>query len=435
VLDNTPLAPLKGGIVERPNVLNSIIDLGAKARRAAEALALLSTTAKNEALAAMAEALLAQQEKLLVANAQDIENGKREGLSEALLDRLLLNQKRIESMAHGLRQIIELPDPIGDILKGWTRPNGLHITQKRVPLGVIGIIYEARPNVTVDAAGLCLKAGNAVILRGGKEAIHSNLKLAEVLAEAGDKAGLPQHSIQLIASAERQVAHDMMQAHGLIDVLIPRGGAGLIQSVVKNAGVPVIETGIGNCHLYIDESADHEMAIQIAMNAKTQRPGVCNAIETLLVHESHLNKLLPELLRKLSAAAVEIRGCHETCKIFAEAIPATEEDWRTEYLALKLAVRVVPSLDAALAHIREYSSKHSEAIITQNYANAERFVNVLDAAALFINASTRFTDGFEFGFGAEIGIATQKLHARGPMGLEALTTYKYLVRGDGQVRT
>ncbi|NUO80307.1 glutamate-5-semialdehyde dehydrogenase [candidate division KSB1 bacterium] len=411
-----------------------ILDKGAKARRAADALALFSTTAKNQALAAMAEALLAKQEEILAANAKDIVNGKQAGLGEALLDRLLLNEKRIASMAHGLGQILALPDPLGDILKGWMRPNGLQITQKRVPLGVIGIIYEARPNVTVDAAGLCLKAGNAVILRGGKEAIYSNLKLAEILALACEKTGLPEHSIQLIESTDRQVAHDMMQAHGLIDVLIPRGGASLIQSVVKNASVPVIETGVGNCHLFVDASADHEMAIQIAINAKTQRPGVCNAIETLLVHASHTHELLPKLLRQLAAAQVEIHGCEETCKIFPEAIPAKEDDWRTEYLALKLAVRIVPSLDAAIAHIRDYSSKHSEAIVTQNYANAERFVNALDAAALFINASTRFTDGFEFGFGAEIGISTQKLHARGPMGLEALTTYKYIVRGEGQVR-
>ena len=414
--------------------MNEVLEKGTKARRAAETLAMLSPTVKNKALAAMAEALLVKKQEILAANASDVENGKHAGLGEALLDRLLLNQKRLEAMVHGLRQIIALPDPVGEILKGWARPNGLQIIQQRVPLGVIGIIYESRPNVTVDAAGLCLKAGNAVILRGGKEAIHSNLKLAKILAESGERAGLPNHSIQLIESTERPIAQAMMQANGLIDVLIPRGGAGLIQSVVKNASVPVIETGVGNCHLYIDESADPEMAVAIALNAKTQRPGVCNAIETLLVHKSHRNELLPALLRALAAAGVEIRGCPETCKIFPKALPATEEDWRTEYLALKLAVRVVPALDAAITHIREYSSKHTEAIVTQDYAAAERFVNSLDAAALFINASTRFTDGFEFGFGAEIGISTQKLHARGPMALEALTTYKYIVRGQGQIR-
>lgn len=413
---------------------NEILDKGAKARRAAEALAQLATHVKNEALAAMAEALPARQEEILAANAKDVALGEREGLSAALRDRLVLNENRVAAMAHGLRQIMQLPDPVGEILKGWTRPNGLQITQKRVPLGVIGVIYESRPNVTVEVAGLCLKAGNAALLRGGKEAMHSNRKLAEILAEAGGKAGLPQHSLQLIASTERQTALDMMQARGVIDVLIPRGGAGLIQSVAQNAVVPVIETGVGNCHLFIDASAEHDMAIRIALNAKAQRPGVCNAIETLLVHEAHRHALLPALLRALAAAGVEIHGCHETCKIFPQAVPAEEEDWRTEYLALKLAVRVVPSLEAALAHIRQYSSGHSEAIVTQSYANAERFVNTLDAAALFINASTRFTDGFEFGFGAELGISTQKLHARGPMGLEALTTYKYLVRGEGQVR-
>jgi glutamate-5-semialdehyde dehydrogenase len=330
--------------------------------------------------------------------------------------------------------VAALSDPIGEIVEGWTRPNGLRIQKIRVPLGVIGIIYEARPNVTADAAGLCLKSGNAVILRGGKEALYSNLAIVEILATTAETSNLPRGAIQLIENTDREVATGMMRAKGLIDVLIPRGGAGLIQSVVQDATVPVIETGVGNCHLYIDASAEGEMAINICLNAKVQRPSVCNAIETLLVHEAWVDHGLIELLNKLVQHGVEIRGCARTVALFPKAKPATESDWKEEFLRLVLAVRVVKNLDEALAHIRRYSSQHSEAIVTRDLAAADRFTREIDAAAVYVNASTRFTDGFEFGFGAEIGISTQKLHARGPMGLRELTSIKYIVHGAGQVR-
>ena len=411
-----------------------VLQKGEAARRAAAKLATVSAKTRDAALHAIANALVQRQDEIARENEKDMRAGREAGLKETLLDRLLLTEPRIAAMADGLRQITALPDPIGEVEQGWQRPNGLRIQRVRVPLGVIGMIYEARPNVTVDAAGLCVKAGNAVILRGGKEAIHSNLQLVKIIAGAGEEAGLPKGSVQLIESTERQTAQDLMKANGLIDVLIPRGGAGLIRAVVENATVPVIETGVGNCHVYIDAEAEPDMATAIAINAKTQRPGVCNAIETLLVHEKHAATLLPDLLGRLSELGVEIRGCERTRAVFPAAKPATEDDWRTEFLALILAVRVVDSLDAAIAHIRTYSSKHSEAIVTENYAHAERFLAEVDAAAVYVNASTRFTDGFEFGFGAEIGISTQKLHARGPMGLTALTSSKYIIRGDGQVR-
>ncbi len=407
---------------------------GGHARVAAAALAQCRTAQKNAALEAMAKALLQSAQYLLAANQKDVELGLGHGISSALVDRLMLNEKRIATMAEGLRAVAALPDPIGEVLEGWTRPNGLRLQKVRVPLGVIGIIYEARPNVTADAAGLCLKSGNAVILRGGKEALHSNHAIVEVLATAAESCELPRGAVQLIENPDREVAAGMMRAHGLIDVLIPRGGAGLIQSVVQNATVPVIETGEGNCHLYLDASAEREMAINICVNAKVQRPSVCNAIETLLVHEAWAERYLKELLDRLVQHGVEIRGCERTLGLFSQAKPATEADWEEEFLRLVLAVRVVKSLDEALAHIQRYSSQHSEAIVTRSLTAAERFTRELDAAAVYVNASTRFTDGFEFGFGAEIGISTQKLHARGPMGLRELTSIKYIVHGEGQVR-
>ena len=411
-----------------------VLEKGRNARAAAFALAQCGTASKNAALEAMAKALVQEARQILAANQQDIALAVGSGMASALVDRLTLNEKRLAAMAEGLREVAALPDPIGEVIEGWTRPNGLRLQKVRVPLGVIGIIYEARPNVTADAAGLCLKSGNAVILRGGKEAQYSNHALAAVLAQAAESRGLPRGTIQLIENSAREVATGMMRANGLIDVLIPRGGAGLIQAVVHNASVPVIETGVGNCHLYLDASAAREMAMAICLNAKVQRPSVCNAIETLLVHEDWADRHLAELLEKLVQHGVEIRGCERTAAIFPQAQHATEADWEEEFLRLVLAVRVVKNLEEALAHVRRYSSKHSEAIVTRDLAAAERFTREVDAAAVYVNASTRFTDGFEFGFGAEIGISTQKLHARGPMGLRELTSIKYIVHGEGHIR-
>ena len=413
---------------------NEIQVKGKQAQKAATALATASTAVKNEALQNMTNALREKRRDILTANELDLQAGRRDGLKESLFDRLLLTEERIESIAAAVEQIIALPDPVGCVLGGDIRPNGLHVTKVQVPLGVIGIIYEARPNVTVDAAALCLKAGNAVILRGGKAAFNSNAAIVSILAAAVAKSGLPAASIQLVENTDRAKAQEMMQANGLIDVLIPRGGASLIQSVVQNATVPVIETGVGNCHVYLDESAETQMAHDIPVNAKTQRPGVCNAMETLLVHQFHADRLLPQILQALLEKGVEIRGCEQTCALFPAAQKAQESDWGEEFLSLILAVKIVPSVDEAIAHIRRYSSKHTEAIVTQNVAVAEKFLAEIDAAAVYVNASTRFTDGFEFGYGAEIGISTQKLHARGPMGLQALTSWKYIVRGNGQIR-
>jgi glutamate-5-semialdehyde dehydrogenase len=412
-----------------------VSEKGRKARAAALALANCNTILKNAASAAMAEALIANTNEIVSANRKDVETGRANGMAESLVDRLSLNEKRIAEMSKGLREVAALPDPIGEVIEGWTRPNGLQIQKVRVPLGVIGIIYEARPNVTADAAGLCLKSGNAVILRGGKEALNSNRAIVAAMTTAAEKHGIPSGAIQLIENPDREVATGMMRANGLIDVLIPRGGAGLIQSVIQNATVPVIETGVGNCHLYLDATADKKMATDICLNAKVQRPSVCNAIETLLVHEAWEEKYLGELLAELDRRGVEIRGCERTVKAFPKAKSATEADWEEEFLRLVLAVRVVNNLDEALAHIHRYSSKHSEAIVTRDLVSAERFTRELDAAAVYVNASTRFTDGFEFGFGAEIGISTQKLHARGPMGLRELTSIKYIIRGEGQIRS
>ena len=404
------------------------------AQAAAQMLATAGTSVKNAALSAMAEALGSQSKAILAANTRDIAGATERGLSPHSIERLTLSPKRIAEMQTGLRQVAALPDPIGAVLSGWRRPNGLQITKTRVPLGVIGIIFESRPNVTVDAAALCLKSGNAALLRGGSEAIHSNIALAAALGSALEAVGLPRACVQLIESTDRAAAKRLMTLNGFIDCLIPRGGASLIKTVVETATVPVIETGTGNCHVYVDRDADFEMAAAIVFNAKVQRPSVCNSAETLLVHRDIADAFLPFVGARLVEAGVEIRGDAATRDLLPIANPAAEEDWLTEYNALILAVKVVDSLDAAIAHIAAYGTRHSEAIITESYAAAQAFTDGVDCAAVYVNASTRFTDGFEFGFGAEIGISNQKLHARGPMGLEELTTYKYVVRGEGQIR-
>jgi glutamate-5-semialdehyde dehydrogenase len=412
-----------------------VIQKAHSARAAATALASASTAAKDRALGAIADALGEHAAEILDANAVDVEGARKAGSPAAFIDRLALNERRIGEMADGLRQVVSLPDPVGTVIAGWKRPNGLEIRKVRVPLGVIGIIYESRPNVTVDAAGLCLKAGNAVILRGGSEAIESNKALARVIRTAVESAGLPREAVQLIETTDRAAAQKMMKLNGLIAVLIPRGGAGLIRRVIENATVPVIETGVGNCHVYVDQAADLPMAQEIAFNAKCQRPGVCNAMETLLVHQAVAGDFLPAMARRLIEAGVEIRGCERTQRLVPDAKEATEEDWYAEYLSLILAVKVVDSLDDAIAHIGKYGTMHSEAIVTKDYAAARKFTEQVDAAAVYVNASTRFTDGYQYGLGAEIGISTQKLHARGPMGLEELTTYKWIVFGEGQIRS
>ncbi len=408
--------------------------LGGNAKAAARKMAVLSTVDKNKALFMMADRLESEKEKILSANAVDMEAGKNKGLTAALLDRLRLTPERITGMAEGLRQVAALPDPVGECIGGARRPNGLDIRKVRVPFGVITMIYEARPNVTVDAAGLCLKTGNAVILRGGSEAIESNKALGEILIQAGLEAGIPAGAIALVETTDRMAVNLLLKMNRYIDLIIPRGGAGLIRTVVENSTVPVIETGIGVCHTFVDESADLEMAADIAFNAKVSRPGVCNSMETLLVHRAIAGQLLPLLLARYANAGVELRGCPETMTQHPNVKPATEEDWATEYLDFILSVKVVESLDEALEHIDRFSTRHSEAIVTRDYDNARRFQQQVDAAAVYVNASTRFTDGFEFGFGAEIGISTQKLHARGPMGLVELTSIKYLIDGNGQIR-
>ena len=404
------------------------------AKQAAHAMNRLTTEQKNEALLMMADRLLSERKSILEANAADLERGRQNGTSAALLDRLALNDKRIEAIAEGLRQIAELPDPIGIVLEERTRPNGLVIRKVSVPLGVVGIVYESRPNVTVDAAGLCLKSGNAVVLRGGSAALESNRRIVAVLHEALSRSAVPRESLQLIESADRSSVDEMLKLNGLLDVVIPRGGRSLIQNVVQNATVPVIETGEGVCHTYIDDEADPAKALDIAINAKVSRPSVCNAMETLLVHERYAARHLPALADALRERGVELRGCPKTRDVVPWMAEATEEDWSTEYLDLILSVKTVSGLDEALDHIRTYGTKHSECIVTENREKAERFMREVDAAAVYHNASTRFTDGFEFGFGAEIGISTQKLHARGPMGLPALTSTKFIVTGDGQIR-
>lgn len=406
----------------------------AAAKKAAAELAVTSTVVKNRALLAMAQALRDRQADILQANAEDMRQAAAKGMKASMLDRLKLTEQRIAGMAEGLEQVAGLPDPVGSVVGGSRLANGMTVTKVRVPLGVIGIIYEARPNVTADAAGLCLKSGNAVILKGGSEAMQSNKIIAAVLAEAAEKAGIPAGAVQFIDTSDRQAVTDLIHMNGLVDVVIPRGGAGLIKAVVMNATVPVIETGAGVCHTFVDASADVQMAMDIAYNAKVQRPSVCNAMETLLVHKDIAGKFLPPMLEKYFAAGVEIRGDERVQAFSSQVLAATEEDWSTEYGDLRLSVKVVDSLEEAMEHIAAYSTGHSECIVTSDYANARKFQLRVDAAAVYVNASTRFTDGFEFGFGAEIGISTQKLHARGPMALPELTSTKYLIDGSGQVR-
>ena len=404
------------------------------AKKAAQQMAIVSTSRKNEALCAMADALEKRKELILEENDKDLEEAREKGLKRSFLDRLMLNESRIEKMARGLRQTAALPDPICQGDYSTIRPNGLEIRRVRVPIGVIGIVYEARPNVTADAAGLCLKAGNAVLLRGGSEALRSNAAIASLLAKAAYKHGIPEGAIQFVETADRSAVDIMAHMTGLIDVIIPRGGKGLINHIIENSTVPVIQTGVGICHTYVDESADLDMAVSIALNAKTSHPAVCNAMETLLVHEKIAPEFLPMMAAAMEKKQVELRGDAQARAICPEMKEATEEDWATEYDDLILSVKVVPSLEAAMEHIARYGTGHSEAIVTENLEHAHRFQREVDASAVYVNASTRFTDGFEFGFGAEIGISTQKLHWRGPMGLEALTSTKYLIYGEGQIR-
>ncbi len=412
-----------------------LLNQARSAQEAARILKTCSSSQKDQALTAMAQALRERQEEILAANKLDLEQGKEQGLGSALLDRLALSEERLCGIATGLDELAALPDPIGEVSGMWKRPNGLEVGLVQVPLGVVAMIYEARPNVTADAAGLCLKAGNAVVLRGGSEAIRSNLAIGKVISEAACEAGLPQGAISVVQNTDRSLVAELIRLRDYIDVVIPRGGAGLIRTVVEGATVPVIETGVGNCHTYVDKDADLKMALEIAINAKVQRPGVCNAMETLLVHEEIAPKLLPTLGAELGKANVQLRGCSRTCQLIPAASLATDEDWAKEYLDYILAIRVVSSFDEAIAHITQYSTGHSEAIVTENYSAARRFLAEVDAAAVYVNASTRFTDGAQFGLGAEIGISTQKLHARGPMGLTALTTTKYIVYGNGQIRS
>lgn len=411
-----------------------LTDLGVRAQAAGTSLQTLDTAQKDSALAKVASALTKEQDRLLAANKKDCDRARENGMAEGLLDRLTLTSQRIEAMAEGLLQIAKLPDPVGEIMEQFDRPNGLHIDKVRVPMGVIGIIYEARPNVTADAFGLCFKTGNAVILKGGRDAFYSNQAVAEVIQEALAGEGIDRNAILLIENNDRAVTTAFMKLKDYVDVLIPRGGAGLIRSVVENSTIPVIETGTGNCHIYIDETADLKKAVPIVINAKTQRIGVCNACESLLVHEKIADRILPALGKALLEKQVEIRGDETVQAQIPQAVAVTEEDYGKEYLDLILSVKTVGSLEEAIAHINKYNTGHSDAILTQDKANAQKFLREVDAACVYVNASTRFTDGFEFGFGAEIGISTQKLHARGPMGLKELTSYKYQITGDGQIR-
>lgn len=414
--------------------MTDLHEMGKKAVVAKYLLQKLSTEEKNAALHHAAQSLLQFQQNILEANAQDIEAGEQNGMHPGLIDRLRLTPARIKAMAEGLEQIVELPDCIGEVMECFERPNGLKIQKRRVPLGVIGIIYESRPNVTADAFGLCFKTGNAVILKGGSDAIHSNIAIVKVLRTALAESGITADAIQLIEDTDRAVASAFMKCNEYVDVLIPRGGAGLIRSVVENSTIPVIETGTGNCHIYVDKEADVDMAVEIIFNAKTQRIGVCNACESLVVHKDVREALLPKLAESLHSKAVEIRGDEGVREILTNCVPATEEDFGKEYLDYIISMKTVENVDEAIAHINQYNTKHSDCIITRNMETAEQFMNEVDSACVYVNASTRFTDGFEFGFGAEIGISTQKLHARGPMGLKELTSYKYTVCGNGQVR-
>ena len=414
--------------------MSELIVKGKKSKEVSFILGNLSTGEKNKGLEKMADFLVNNKDEIIKANKIDLQIAIEKGTSKSMLDRLTLNEDRIEGMANGLIQVANLPDPVGEVLGMWTRPNGLQIGQKRVPLGVIGIIYEARPNVTSDAAGLCFKAGNAVILRGGSEAINSNKAIVKILRAGLKSVNLPEDSIQLIEDTSREVATEMMKLKDYIDVLIPRGGAGLIQAVVKNATVPVIETGTGNCHIYVDEYADLKMAKDIVLNAKTSRPSVCNAAEKLLVHENIAKEFMPIILKALKEKDVEVRGDESSILYDSSIIKAKDEEWYNEYLDYIIGVKIVKSIDESINIINHFGSGHSEAIVTNDYANSQKFMQKVDAAAVYVNASTRFTDGEEFGFGAEIGISTQKLHARGPMGLKELTTIKYIIYGNGQIR-
>lgn len=409
-------------------------EIGSRAKEVSRMLNTLGSREKNIGLEEGARALLEGEEEILAANHADCERARAQGMSQGLLDRLSLTPARIQSMADGLLKVASLEDPVGEVLSVKLRPNGLQIGQKRVPLGVIGMIYEARPNVTADAFGLCFKSGNAVILKGGSDAIHSNKAIVSCLRSGLSRGGLPEDSLQLIEDTSRDTTRELMRLNKYIDVLIPRGGAGLIKTVVENSTIPVIETGTGNCHIYVDESAEFHMALDIIFNAKTQRIGVCNACESLLIHRGIGKEFLPLLKKRLEEKKVEIRGDEAACSILPELIPATEKDWGREYLDYIVSVKLVDSVEQAICHINTYNTGHSESIITSDYFNAQKFLDQVDAAAVYVNASTRFTDGEEFGFGAEIGISTQKLHARGPMGLKELTTTKYIVYGDGQIR-
>lgn len=415
--------------------MNYIEQLGEKALEAKRKIATASTGEKNKVLEAIAQVLLENSDAILAENEKDIANARDNGISETMVDRLCLTKERIKGIADACMELVNLEDPVGEVLQGSVRPNGMRITKVRVPMGVIGIIYESRPNVTVDAGALCLKSGNAAILRGGKEAIHSNMILVNLMQRALETSGFAKETIQLVEDTSREVSTQMMQANGYIDVLIPRGGAGLIQAVVQNATVPVIETGTGNCHIYVDDSADLEMAVQITDNGKTQRPSVCNALETCLVHKDVADKFLPMLQKVFEKHQVEIRGCERTKAILGDSVVlATPQDYATEFLDYIMSIKVVDSIEEAIAHIRKYSTGHSECIITESYRHAEQFQKEIDSACVYVNCSTRFTDGGEFGLGAEIGISTQKLHVRGPMGLKELTTMKYLINGSGQIR-
>lgn len=408
--------------------------LGQQAKEAEIQIAQLSTKVKNEILIKSAKALLDNCQNILDINKEDVEKAKTSGVKDAFIDRLTLTEKRISDMADGLRQIASLNDPVGEFLYGKTLPNGLIIQQKRVPLGVIAIIFESRPNVTADAFGLCLKSGNAVILRGGKEAIKTNIAIVNIFKNVLKECGINENAVQIVENTSHEIANELMKAHEYVDVLIPRGSARLINTVINNSTVPCIQTGVGNCHIFVDESAKLDDAANIIVNAKTQRPGVCNAVETLLIHKNVASSVLPNIGKELQARGVEIRGDETVREYITNSIPATEEDWATEYEDYIVAIKVVEDLDEVIKHIAKYGTKHSESIITENYSNAQRFLNEVDAAAVYVNASTRFTDGGQFGFGAEIGISTQKLHARGPMGLKELTTTKYVIMGNGQVR-
>ena len=414
--------------------MSELLEMGKKAKQASVVLSTLPTPVKNNVLLKSADALIKGMDKILLENQKDVEAAKAAGVKSAFIDRLTLTEQRILSMAEGLRQVASFDDPVGEVIFMKTLDNGLIIGQKRVAMGVIGIIFEARPNVTADAFGLCLKAGSAVILRGGKEAIGSNKVIVELFQQTLQQQGLPKECVQIVKDTSRETANEMMRLNGYLDVLIPRGGAGLIKNVVENSTVPVIQTGIGNCHIYVDESADLQKAANIVINAKTQRPGVCNACESLLVHKNIAEKFMPEIGKALQSKKVEIRGDKATMNLVEGAVAATEQDWATEYEDYIISAKVVENIDEAIEHIRKYTTGHSEAIVTENYTNAQRFLNEIDAAAVYVNASTRFTDGGQFGFGAEIGISTQKLHARGPMGLKELTTTKYIIYGNGQIR-